>query len=153
MVKDVFHSEYLKRQGHEEDVVGRIASLNHVKSARQEDPPRVQEFPEERPTIFPEIAEGSVPFFRHRVPVDVNPFQHLILAVALAPRREHRHFVPTLIKRAHLLPHTAVKGHGEVLYDDQNFPFHECAIARATCRVRPARTTWLPVPSAGSESC
>src|ERR1019366_3935118 len=93
-----------------------------------------------------------VPFFRHRVPVDVNPFQHLILAAALAARREHGNLVASIKKRASLLPHPPVKGNRQVLHDDKNLFFHDRCRTIATCKGRRARKASSPVPSAGGES-
>src|SRR5438034_5291525 len=115
MVKDVLHAKQLERQRHHEDVVRWVAPLNDMKSAGQEDPPGIEELPEQGPAILPEIPKGGVAFFRHGMPINMNTFQNLAaLGVAFAARRQDSDVVASVAKRARFLPHTSVKGHGKI---------------------------------------
>ena len=52
MVENVLNPQELERQRNQENVVGRIAALNDMKSASQIDPPRVQKLPKQRAAVF-----------------------------------------------------------------------------------------------------
>ena len=119
MVEDVFDAEELEWESDEENIVGRIAALKDVEAAAEENPPREQELPKERPAELPYVAKCAVPFLDHGMPIDVNAFETLISAlVAFAFGAEDRNLVAVLIKRTGLLPHARVKWHGKVFDDD-----------------------------------
>src|SRR5580698_4470930 len=110
MVKDVLHSEEFERERHHENAIRRIASLNDMKSAGDEDPPTVQEFPEQSPTIFPQITYGAVPFFGHRMPIDVDSIENLMASpVSLTSGTKYADVITVLTQCTCLFPDTAVK--------------------------------------------
>src|SRR4029077_4055702 len=89
MIKDVFDPQEFKGQGNQKNVVGRIAALNYMKATPEKYPPRVEKFPKQRAAVFIHIAEGAIPFFGHRVTVNMNPFEPLVsLRVSLASRTQ-----------------------------------------------------------------
>src|SRR5215831_14273276 len=99
MVEDVLDAQEFERQDKQENIVGRITTLNDMKSTPQIDPPRVQKFPKQRTRVLAEIAEGTVSFFEHWVPVDMNPVDDFTpLLVALAPGTQYGHLVPVLVQ-------------------------------------------------------
>src|SRR6516164_586036 len=117
MIKDVSDSQQFERQGNQEDQIRRIAALNHMESAPQKDPPRIPKLPKQRTAVFPEVPNMAVPFFRHRVPVDVNPLNNLMPSIiVLAARAQHSHVISVLAQGAGLLPNTPVEGHRQILY-------------------------------------
>src|ERR1700683_398082 len=126
MIENVFDPEQLEGQRHQKNIVGRIAALNDVKSAPEINPPRVHKLPEQCPAEFPQISQRTVALGGYRMAVDVHAFQKLVAAlVAFAPRTQNRNFIAMLMQAAGFLPYPAVRGHGNVFYDDEDFFAHE----------------------------
>lgn len=124
VVKNVSHSEDLERKRDQENVVRWIATLNHVESASQKDPPGIQKLPKQCGAIFVQIPKGSVPLLRHRVPVDMNTVNDLVLArEPLSARTQHGHVVAVRVQRSGFLPHTRVKRNRQVFYDNKDLAF------------------------------
>jgi hypothetical protein len=125
MIEDVLHSQELERQGHQEDIVGRIATLNDLKSVSQVDPPTVEELPKQRASEFAQIPQSAVPFFGHRVPVDLDALENFVpFSVAFAPGTQHRNLVPTFMQGQGLFPHPRVERNRQIFHDNQDFVFH-----------------------------
>ena len=75
----------------------------------------------ERGGILAQVAERAVAVGRHRVAVDVDAVEDLVVGVeALALRRDHRDGVAGGGERRRLEPDPAVEGHRQVLDDDQH---------------------------------
>src|SRR5664280_3823723 len=122
MVEEVLEPHQFEQQGDQENIVGRITSLNDMKTAPQEDPPSVEELPKERPAVFPEKTQGSASFFRQRVPVDPNPIDKFVsLPVSFPSGTQYVHFIPILVQRGGLLPTTRIERNGCVFHDDKDF--------------------------------
>src|SRR5271157_1645207 len=125
VIEDVLDPQQFERQSNQENIVGRIAALNDMKAAPQEDPASVEELPKERPAVFPEITQGSASFF-HRVPVDPNPIDNFVLLLVPFPSRtQYGHFIPILVQRGGLLPNTRVERNGCVFHDDKDLLLHD----------------------------
>src|SRR5208283_4076652 len=126
MIEDVLDPQQFERQSNQENIVGRITALNDMKAAPQEYPPSVEELPKEGPAVFPEISQGSVSFFRHRVPVDPNPIDNFVpLLVSFPSGTQYGHFIPILVQRGGLLPNTRIERNGCVFHDDENLLLHD----------------------------
>ena len=125
VIEYVANSEKLERKGNEKNVVRRISALNDLKPAGHKDPDRKNEFPEERPTVFPDVPERRVPFLGHWMAKDVHSIQYLVeLGILFAARRDHRDFVACVVQGTSLFPDPGVEGHWQILDDDKDFLLH-----------------------------
>src|ERR1700733_5448578 len=79
--------------------------------------------------------------------------QFISIGVSLAARTEYSDFVSVLPERRGFLPDAIVERNRDIFDDDQDFPFHERSLSRASDTGRPERTSSLPDPSAGWRSC
>src|ERR1700722_5269169 len=155
VVKNILNAQNLKWKRHQKNVVRRIATLNHVESMSQKDPPRVEKLPKQRGAVFIQIPKRTVALFGHRMPVDMDPVNYFVLAgVPLATRTQHGHVISVRMQRSGFLPYARIKRDGQILYDNQDLFFQSRGrIPRVPCRAQPVRTTSSPVPSAMWESC
>ena len=125
VVEDIFHAEKFEGEGNHENIVGRIAALDHMETAAQENPPCIEKFPKQCAAVLPQISERGVSSPRHGVPVDMDPFQHFVpLGITLTPGAQNSDFVTVLLQAAGFFPHPAVKRHWQVLNDNQNLFLH-----------------------------
>src|SRR5260370_42627874 len=100
VIEDIADSEDLEGERHKENVVRRIASLNNIESAGQENPPAEEKLPEKCASVFPKIAEWSISFRRHGMTIDVHAFEDFVgFPVALATRTKYVDVVSVLTKR------------------------------------------------------
>src|SRR5690242_14268148 len=87
MIEDIFDSKQFEWQSDQENVVRRIAALNDIESALNVNPQRVYNFPKERPSIFPDIADWAVTFPSHWMPIDVDSIENdMLIHVAFGTR-------------------------------------------------------------------
>jgi hypothetical protein len=125
MIEHVLNPKKSERQSDQENVVGRVTALNHVKTSPQIYPPGKKELPEQGATELPHITQGAVPFLGHGVPVDMHPLQTLVsFLVTFAFWAQDGHFVSVVKQGASLLPHTGIKRNGKVLDNNEDFLFH-----------------------------
>src|SRR5215813_2208052 len=97
MIENVLHTEDFEGQGHHENVVRRIASLQNVEPVAKEDPPGIEEFPEKSRAVLPGVPQRAVAFGGHGMPVDAHPINHFIaLLVTLAARTQDGYLVTLL---------------------------------------------------------
>ena len=126
VVEDVLDAEEFKGQRYEENIIWRIAALNHAEPATQEDPPGVQKFPNQREAVFVHIAERTVPFFGRRVPVNVNTVEKLVRRrAALGSRAQNGHLVTVGVQRPSLIPHPGIERNRNIFDDDEDFFLHD----------------------------
>jgi hypothetical protein len=99
LVENVFHSQEFERQGNQENSVGGVAALQDMNPAPQVNPPRVEKLPKQRAAVLAQIPVEAVSFFGHRVPVDMNSFDHLVpFLEAFASGTQHGYFVPVVLQ-------------------------------------------------------
>jgi hypothetical protein len=107
----------------------RIAALENLETAAQEDPPGEEKLPKEGPAELPYVAQWTVAFLDHRVPVNVHSLQTLVSAlVALAFGAQDGNLVAVLMQRAGLFPYARVKRNGEVFNNDEDLFLHQESI-------------------------
>src|SRR5580704_1090037 len=123
MVENVFHAEQLKDQGHQEDIVRRIAGLNDMEAVPQENPPGINKLPTEGPSVLPQISHRSVAFWGHWVAVDSNAAEHLVAAFRFTPRTQDCDFVSVGMERHGFFVNAGIGGNRLILDDDENFSF------------------------------
>src|SRR5215469_2425527 len=116
MVENVLHSKKLERQSNEKNVVRRITPLNHVNPVPQVNPGGVQELPEQRARVFPNIPDRSASFWRRGMSVDTDSVDNFISFGRCFPSRtQHRHFISILSKGTRFSPNTTIEGNRLVL--------------------------------------
>jgi hypothetical protein len=94
MIEYVLHANEFERESDQENVVGRIAALNDVKTASQKDPPREKELPKQRTTELPHVTQRAVPLLGRGVAVNMDPLKTLVtFFVAFALWAQNRYFV------------------------------------------------------------
>jgi hypothetical protein len=119
MIEDVFHAQEFEGEGDQKNIVGGITALNDVKAVPKINPPSVEELPKQCAAEFEEIPERTVPFFWHRVPIDVYPIENFVThSVALASGTQYCDVVPVLVQGHGLLPHACIEGNGYVFNDN-----------------------------------
>src|ERR1700741_4259481 len=97
MIEDVLYPEEPERKSNQKDIVGRIASLNDLKTATKENPPGIHKLPKQSTAKLPDVSQRCASLPGRRVPIDMHTAQQLIpFCVVLPSRAEHRHFVPVL---------------------------------------------------------
>src|SRR5579872_234184 len=133
MIENVLDAEQLKRQRDQEDIVRRIAALDHMKAMSHVDPRRIQKLPEQRRDVLPQIAKHGVSLRRHRVSVDVDPFNHLMsLCKAFSSRTQYRHVISVSLKRASFFPNTWIERNCLVFDNYEGFSFHKRDLVETT---------------------
>ena len=126
MIEDKFNPEKLEWKGDKKNVVRRVATLNYVESVSEIDPPRVEEFPKQRATVFVQIPQVTIPLGRHVVPVNVNPLDHFMtLHGPLLPRAQYGDSVAIRLQCDGFFPNAGVPRNGGILDDDENLFFHD----------------------------
>src|SRR5262245_21075743 len=125
MIENILHAEKLEWQGHQEDIVRRIASLQDMEPVTQEDPPGIEELPEKGGAVLPQIPHRAIAFTGHGMAIDMHPIDQFVAPlVAFAARAQNGYLVALLEERAGFLPDPRVERDRKILDDDQDFPFH-----------------------------
>ncbi len=123
MVEHVALAEQFERQRHEEDQVRRVAAMDHVEAAREQDLHRQHELPKQGGRILGQVAQAGLGVLRHRVPIDLDAVEQLGTFVRRRAERaddgDHR---PGVAQGARLLPDPAIERDRQVFHDDQNAP-------------------------------
>src|SRR5690242_17449879 len=102
--------EQLKESSDQKNGVRRIAGLNHVKSASDEDSQSEVKLPQQRHGIFDNVTQCAACLDPQWMSKNVNSLQNLDpLLTAGACRTNDRHLIAILGKRRRFLPHSSVK--------------------------------------------
>src|SRR5579859_614359 len=121
VVKNVLHSKEFERQCDQKNIIGRIATLNDIKSMPQIDPQRIPKLPEQRATVLPQIPHRSASLRWRGMSIDADSVNNFVSCGArFSSGTQNRHFVSALPKRTSLPPNTSIEGNRLVLYDDQD---------------------------------
>src|ERR1700678_3289837 len=121
-----------------------------MKSVPQVNPPDIQELPKQRTTVFPQVAEGTVALFGHRMPVNADAADHFVSQLStLAFGTEYGDFISSLMKRDCFLLDTRVIRDRLVFNDDEDFFLHleKSLLPTTVGRARPRRRASSPAPS------
>jgi hypothetical protein len=125
MIEDILHSKQFEGEGDNENVIGRIAALNHMKSSPKIDPPSEKELPKQCPTELPEVTERAVPFLGQWVPVDMDPLKTLVSChLTFALGRQYGDLVSVLVQRACFLPYPGIERNWIVFDNYEDFFLH-----------------------------
>jgi hypothetical protein len=126
VIKNILDPEQFERQRDQEDVIRRIASLDHLKPPPQINPPGEKTLPKQGAAEFPDVTQGTVSLARRGVPVNMDSLKTLVpLEVARSLWAQHSNCVSVVVKGAGLLPHARIEGDGEVFNNNQDFSFHD----------------------------
>ncbi len=126
VIEHVLLAEQLVEGADEKDRVRRIAGVDHVEAATEEDLQRQPEFHGERDAVLERVTQHAVRFRGQAVAMDVDVIDALeALFVAGRLRADDRDDVAGRRKRARLLPHAPVERTRQVLDDDE----HAAALA------------------------
>src|SRR5262252_6847690 len=110
MIENIFHPEEFEWQGHQEDIVRRIASLQDVEPVPKEDPPGIEEFPEKGRAVLPHVPHRAIAFAGHGMAIDTHPIHHFVAPlVALAAWAQNGYLVTIVPERASFLPDPRVE--------------------------------------------
>jgi predicted ATPase with chaperone activity len=121
VVEDEFLAQELEETADEEEEVRRVARMDHVEAAREEDAPRQEERVEERGGVLDRVAQRALGLHREVVAVDRDAVDLLETALEpLARGADDRDRVARVAERARLLPHPPVERAGKVLDEDQD---------------------------------
>ena len=95
--------------------------MNHVKAACKQNTNRQCEFPEQRGTVFHQIAQRTFGFHGQGMAIDMHAFDHFIaLLVALACGANDGDCIAGCLERGGFLPHAAIEWRGQILDNDED---------------------------------
>src|SRR4029077_3345863 len=72
VVEYVFHAQQFEGECHQENIVRRIATLNHMKATPKVNPPRVQKLPKQSAGVFANVSPKAMSLFNHWMPINVH---------------------------------------------------------------------------------
>ncbi len=105
----------------QEDEIGRIARMDHIKSARGQNSHAQHEFPEQRHAVLDRITQHPTAFFRHPVAIDCDSLEHLERGrCARSLGTDHGHLVAMPRQRARFRPYPAVERYWKIFDDNQH---------------------------------
>jgi hypothetical protein len=114
-------AEQLVEAADQENGVRRIAGVNDVETAAEEDLQRKPELHEQRDAVFEQVAREPVRLARQRVPVDVDVIDALeTFLVARSLGTDDGNRIARRRQGARLLHHPPVEGTRQVLDDHQH---------------------------------
>src|SRR5579863_1455200 len=154
VIEDVLHTEQFEGERYQENIVRRIASLNHMKASAKVNPPRVEKLPKQRERIFTDVSPSAVSLFSDRMPIYVYSLKKFIAFFStLTSGAQYNDLISSVAQRAGFFPYPEVHRNREVLHNDQNFLAHRNISPKATHTARLTRRASLLVPSEGWGSC
>ena len=139
VVEDIVNPLPLEAGGHHVDIVGGIASVDHMESAFLVNLAGQAVFMPQGREILPGVAYGAVALLGEVVTMDMHPLEVFILLVVAFPfGTYHRDGVSLAGKGCRLLPYPGVERHGKVFDYDENLAVHgkNCARPREVTRSR-----------------